>query len=261
MSERPTALITGASGGLGLEFAKLLAERGHDLVLVARSGSAMEELAQYCEERFGVAATVLVKDLSLDAAAGQVADQVAQRGIDVDVLINDAGFTQRSPFATSDERVMLALLRVNMEALTVLSRRFLPAMIARGRGRIVNLASNAAFQPGPGMASDRASKSFVLNLSIALAEEVRGTGVTVTALCPGPTATDFQARAAMRDAKLVRGKRPPSAADVAEWGWAKAERGVPFAVHGARRRAIVFGTRLLPRSVAAWLAAGANERV
>jgi len=221
----------------------------------------MEEHAQYCEERFGVSATVLPKDLAHDGAADEVADQVAERDLQVDVLINSAGFTQLSPFVSSTERVMLALLRVNMEALTVLTRRFLPAMVQRGRGRVVNLSSNAAFQPGPGMACYYASKSYVLNLSIALAHEVGGSGVSVTALCPGPTASGFQARAAMEDARIVKGRRLATAEDVAQWGWAKAERGVPFAVHGARWRAFAFGTRFLPRPFAASVVAGTNERV
>lgn len=261
MSERPTALVTGASSGLGMELARLLAGAGHDLVLVGRSGAPMEELARYAEERFGVETTVLPKDLAHPGAAGEIADGVAARGIGVDVLVNSAGFTQLVPFTESDEAMMLALLRVNMEATTQLTRRLLPGMVARGRGRVVNLASNAAFQPGPGMACYYASKAYVLNFSIALHEEVRGSGVTVTALCPGPTASGFQARAAMEDARLVKGKRLPSAAEVAEWGWAKALKGVPFAVHGIRWRSFAFGTRFLPRPLAARIAARANERI
>jgi uncharacterized protein len=261
VTDRPTAVVTGASSGLGLEFARLLGAKGYDLVLVARSGAPMEELAQYAEERHHVATTVLPKDLAHPGAAGEIADELVERHLEPDVLINSAGFTQLSPFAESDESEMLALLRVNMEATTQLTRRLLPGMLARGRGRVVNMASNAAFQPGPEMACYYASKAYVLNFSIAVHEELRGTGVTVTALCPGPTASGFQARAAMEDARLVKGRRLPSAAEVAEWGWAKAEKGVAFAVHGARWRSFAFGTRLLPRSFAARMAGGAHERI
>lgn len=261
MTHRPTALVTGASSGLGMEFARLLAGKGYDLVLVARGGAAMAEVAQYAEERDGVVATVLPKDLSHPGAAGEIADEVADRRIDVDVLVNSAGFTQLSPFAESDEAVMLSLLRVNMEALTQLTRRQLPGMVARRRGRVINLASNAAFQAGPEMACYYASKAYVLNFTIALHEELRGSGVTATALCPGPTESGFQARAAMGDARLVKGRKLPSSAAVAEWGWSKAEKGVPFAVHGVRWQSVAFGMRFLPRSTAARLAGGTHEQV
>jgi short-subunit dehydrogenase len=260
VTDRPTALITGASDGIGAAFARLLAERGHDLILVARTGAKMEEIAQYCEERHGVATTVLPKDLSHDGAAVDLADQLDERGLTADVLINSAGFAQWSPFAVSDERALQALVRLNMETLTLLTRRMLPGMIERGRGRVVNLASNAAFQPGPGMAAYYASKAYVLNLSIALAHEVRGTGVTVTALCPGPTRSGFQDRAAMGASKVFHGRRLPSAEEVAAWGWQQAERGTAYAVHGARWRTFATLMGLLPRRTAAALASRANER-
>ena len=261
MGDRPLAVITGASGGLGYEFGRLLAERGYDLVLIARSGAPMEELAQWAEARHGVEVTVLPKDLSHPGAGGEVAEELADRGLEPAVLINNAGFTQLAPFAESDEHVMLSLLRVNIEALTLLTRRVLPGMVERRDGRVVNMASNAAFQPGPFMACYYASKAYVLNFSIALSHELRGSGVTVTALAPGPTATGFQARASMQNARLVKDRKLPSAAAVAEWGWAEAERGKPFAVYQAQWKAVAFGTRFLPRSLAAKLAARSNEQV
>jgi len=258
---RPLALVTGASGGLGYEFARLLAERGHDLVLVARTGAPMEELAQWAEARHGVAVTVLPKDLSHPGAGGEVADELAERALHLDVLINNAGFTQLAPFAESDEQVMMSMLRVNIETLTQLTRRVVPGMVERGSGRIVNLASLAAFQPGPSMAVYYASKAYVLNFSIALNVELEGSGVTVTALAPGPVATGFQARAAMEDARLVKGRKLPSAAEIAEWGWAEAEKGKPFAVHSPRWKFIAFTLRFLPRRTAARIAARTNDRV
>ena len=262
MTERGTALVTGASSGLGAEFVRLLASEGYDVVLVARSGQAMEELAQYVEERFGIEAIVIPKDLGATGAARDVLDNLRQRHHGrVDVLVNNAGFTQFGLFAELPEGDLLELLGVNVVALTAFTRLLLPGMVERGRGIVINMASNAAFQPGPLMAAYYASKAYVLNLSIALAEEVRGTGVTVTALCPGPTETGFQARGEIHDSKLIQGRELASSEEVVRWGWARAKKGVPFAVHGARWRVAAFGTRLLPRPAAARFAMRAQRRV
>jgi len=261
MSDRPTAVVTGASSGIGFELTKLLARDRHDVVLVARSGAPMRELADELEERYGVAAQILVKDLASPGASREIVSELRARDIEVDVLVNAAGFTQYSPFISSDEGKMLELLEVNMVALTHLTRLLLPGMVSRARGLLINMASNAAFQPGPLMACYYASKAFVLSFSIALGEELRGTGVTVTALCPGPYASTFQARAGMEDSKLVANRRLPSAAEIAEWGYAKAKKGRPLAVHGARWQAVAFGTRLLPRHVAARMVLRAQRPV
>ena len=260
-TSRRTALVTGASSGIGFELAKVLAREGLDLVLVARSGAPMHELADEVEERYGVTATVLPKDLAKLEAAREVAFELDARNLAIDVLVNSAGFSQYARFASSDERHMLELLQVNMVALTHLTRLIVPGMVDRGRGTIVNLASNAAFQPGPLMACYYASKAYVLSFSVALAEELDGTGVTVTALCPGPFASGFQARADMQDSKIVSGRSLRSAVDVAEWGWAQAKAGRPFAVNTPKWRAIAFATRFLPRSFAARWAMQAQERV
>lgn len=262
MSERPTALVTGASSGFGAEFVRLLASERYDVVLVARSGQAMEGLAQYVEERHGVEATVIVKDLGAPGAARAVMQNLRQRHHDrIDVLVNSAGFTQFGPFVDLDEAGMVELLGVNVVAVTHLTRLVLPGMVERRSGIVVNLSSNAAFQPGPLMASYYASKAFVLSLSLALTEEVRGTGVTVTALCPGPTRTRFQQRGAMEDSRLVRGRRLPTADDVVRWGWKQARAGRPLAVHGAKWRSFAFGTRFVPRSTAARMVMRAQSKV
>jgi hypothetical protein len=259
-SGRPLAVVTGASSGIGAAFARVLARDGHDLVLVARSAAPMEELAMAAEERHGADAIVLPADLARPDAAHGLADALDERGLVPDVLVNSAGFTQLSPFASSDEDVMTALLRVNMEALTQLTRRLLPGMVERRRGRIVNLSSNAAFQPGPGMACYYASKAYVLSFTIALHGELRGTGVTATALCPGPTESGFQARADMQDARVVTRNRLATSDEVAAWGWREARKGRSHAVFGVRWRAFAFGSRFLPRDLAARIAAGTNER-
>ena len=258
---RRTALVTGASSGIGSELARLFAADGFDVVLVARTGAALEELAQEIEERLGVGTHVVPLDLARDDAPANLLSELESRDMRVDALVNSAGFNQFGLFAESDERRMLDLVAVNIRALTHLTRLVLPGMVERRWGRIVNLSSNAAFLPGPLMAVYYASKAYVLSLSIALAEELRGTGVTVTALCPGPTSSGFQAAAGMQDSKIVAGRSLPSAAEVAEWGYAAVKRGRPFAVQGARWRGFAFATRFLPRTTAARMAMRAQERV
>lgn len=258
---RRTALVTGASSGIGAELAKRFAADGFDVVLVARTGAALEELAQEIEERHAVGTHVVPMDLARDDAPTNLYTELLSRGVRVDALVNSAGFNQFGPFVESVERRMLDLLAVNVGALTHLTRLVLPGMVEQRWGRVVNLSSNAAFQPGPLMAVYYASKAYVLSLSIALAEELRGTGVTVTALCPGPTASGFQAAASMEDSKLLAGRPLASAAEVAAWGYAVVKRGKPFAVQGARWQSFAFATRFLPRTTAARMAMRAQERV
>jgi hypothetical protein len=257
-----TALVTGASGGIGWELAKLFAGDGLDVALVGRYPARLEELAQELEERYGVSAFVVSKDLGRDEAAKEVVWMLAEdHGREADVLVNSAGFNQFGPFAESSATRMDELMHVNMLALTSLTRQVLPGMIRRGWGRVVNLASNAAFQPGPLMAVYYATKAYVLSLSIALNDELRGTGVRVTAICPGPTATGFQAVAGMEGSRLVAGKKLSTAAEVADWGYAAIKRGRPYAVQGAKWQTLAFGTRFLPRTTAARIARRAQERV
>jgi short-subunit dehydrogenase len=250
---RRTALVTGASSGLGLELARCFARDGFDVALVARTEPALRALADVLSERHGVQTHVLPLDLSEDAAPDAVMAELASRGVTVDALVNSAGFTQFGPLAETDERTLDELVHVNVGALTRFTRLVLPGMLERGWGRIVNLASNAAFQPGPLMASYFASKAYVLSFSIAVNEEVRGSGVTVTALCPGPTASGFQVRGEMVESKLVVGRNLPSAEKVARWGFGVAMRGKPYAVHGVTWKAFAFATRFMPRTTAARL--------
>jgi short-subunit dehydrogenase len=234
-----TALVTGASGGIGLEIARVLAP-DHDLVLVARSAARLEELAA----ELGNARTIAL-DLAADGSVARVVDQVP----DVDVLVNNAGVGDFTPFAESDPARLDTQLALNVGALTQLSRAYLPGMLARGKGRILNVASTAAFQPGPLMAVYYATKAYVLSLSEALAEETRGTGVTVTALCPGPTASGFQAEAAMEDSRLVRGRKLPTAAAVAAFGVAAMNGGDVVAIPGVRNKMLASSVRFTPRAV------------
>ena len=234
------ALVTGASGGIGLEIARVLAAEGHELTLVARSG---DKLAAVADEIGG--ARVVVADLTSPDAVADVAREVP----DVDVLVNNAGVGDYGPFAEADLDKTLAMIGLNVTSLTALTHQYLPGMVDRGRGRVLNVASTAAFFPGPLMAVYYASKAYVLSFSEALAEEVRGTGVTVTALCPGPTESGFQAAADMEHSALVKGRRLPSSAEVARAGVRAMHRGDAVAVVGAQNKVLVASARLAPRPV------------
>ena len=256
-----TALITGASSGIGLELARMFAADGYDLALVARSEGKLAALSEELRTPHGITAHVIAKDLARDGAADEVLEEIRERGIVVEALVNDAGFAMFGRFAEDDPRDQAEMLHVNVLALTELTRRFLPGMIERRSGRIMNIASTAAFQPGPLMAVYYATKAYVLSFSLAVSEEVRGTGVTVTALCPGVTETGFQERARMQDSRLVAGRKMPGAREVAEFGYREMMAGRPMAVVGTRNRVMALGTRLVPRSLAARVVMKAQERI
>jgi short-subunit dehydrogenase len=235
-----TALITGASSGIGLEIARILA-KDHDVVLAARSGAALEQLAT----GFGPTARSVVVDLAEPSGAAKLVAEVS----DVDVLVNNAGFGDFGEFASASPDKLDQMIELNVGSLTRLCRAYLPGMLDRRSGRILNLASTAAFQPGPLMAVYYATKAYVLSFSEALAEETRGTGVTVTALCPGPTQSGFQVGAAMEQSKLVHGKKLPTSASVAAFGVKAMHRGDVVAVPGAQNKLLAASIRLTPRPV------------
>jgi short-subunit dehydrogenase len=235
----PTALVTGASGGIGLEISRVLRKRGYELALVARSADRLDQVAA----ELGGAVPV-VADLSDPAGVFEVTAKVP----DVDVLVNNAGFGMFGPFAESDAGRTAAMVRLNVEAPTALCRHYLPGMLARRSGRVLNVASTAGFQPGPLMAAYYASKAYVLSLTEALAEETRGSGVTCTALCPGVTASGFQKAAEVEDSKLVAGKRLAPASEVAEYGVRAMERGTVVAIPGANNKVLAFSVRVSPRA-------------
>lgn len=196
----PTALITGASAGLGVEFAGQLAASGHDLVLAARRQEPMEALARELTDRHGVAVRVIAMDLRAPDAADSLMKHVAD--CDIDLLVNNAGFGTHGAFATMPTETIAGMIDLNIRALTDLCRAMLPAMTARGSGAILNVASVAGLMPGPWLAVYYATKAYVVSLSEALHEEVRGHGVAVTALCPGPTRTEFAKVAGMAQSPL-----------------------------------------------------------
>ncbi|HEY1011933.1 MAG TPA: SDR family oxidoreductase [Herpetosiphonaceae bacterium] len=255
-----TALITGASGGIGAELARVFAAKGHDLVLVARGETALRELAGSLERQHGIATRCVALDLSAADAPQALAHELAAAGIPVDILVNNAGFASYGPFAALDAAADLNMIQLNVAAVTHLCKLFLPPMLERRRGKILNIASTAAFQPGPLMAVYYATKAYVLSLSEALAEETRGTGVTVTALCPGPTASGFQARAAMEQSKLVKDRAIMDAATVAEEGYRALMGGRLLTIPGLQNRLGAFAVRLMPRRAVLKLVKGMQER-
>ena len=201
-----TALITGASGGFGAQFAKLFAKDGYNLVLVARRTQLLNSLKTQLEGEYGVDVTVITKDLSAPDAADEIFAFTQAEGLNIDVLVNNAGFGILGNFAASDGAKQQQMLNLNILTLTKLCHLYLPYMLSQRKGHILNVASIAGFAPGPGMATYYASKAYVLNFSDAFATELRGTGVTVTALCPGPVNTGFADAAGFKKSVLFSGK-------------------------------------------------------
>jgi short-subunit dehydrogenase len=253
-----TALITGASGGIGLELARLLAANHFNLILVARSAEKLGALAAELRRQHKIDAVAVPIDLADPAAPEELFHVLDEQRIFIDVLVNNAGFGTHGSFAQSDPALELQMLQVNITALVHLTRLFLPNMIANQRGRILNVASTAAFQPGPFMAGYYASKAFVLSFSQAVASELQGSGVTVTALCPGPTNTGFQARAGVAETPLFKANTMTSA-EVARIGYEATMKGKPIAIAGLKNRLLAFSTRLAPRSVATSIARKLNS--
>ena len=262
MSDRPTtAIVTGASTGIGRELARLLAADGHHVTLTARDRSRLEQLAAELRERHGREAAVIVADLAEPGAPETIVRQVEAAGRDVAVLVNNAGIGSHGPFAAADLARELAIIQVNVTALAHLTGLVVPGMVRRRSGRILNIASTAAFQPGPLMATYYASKAFVLSFSEALDAELAGSGVTVTVLCPGPTRTEFQQRAGMAGVPVASGFPPMmDGATVARAGFRAMRRGVRLAVPGLLNRLAVFSVRLGPRRLATAVVHGLNRR-
>lgn len=244
-----TALITGASGGIGYDLAKEFASHGYHVVLLARSKEKLEQLAQELSKAYGIQATVLAQDLGAPAAPQQIFEQLEKAGITIDVLVNNAGFASYGFFHELDMQKELEMIQLNVMALVHLTRLFLPGMVARQSGKILNIASTAAFQPGPLMAVYYATKAFVLSFSEAIANELENTGVTVTALCPGPTESGFQARAAMEDSKLVQSGLMDSAT-VAKAGYEGLMQGKTVVIPGLFNKVGALAPRFVPRSMA-----------
>lgn len=242
-NNRQTALITGASSGIGYEFSQLLAAEGYNTVLVARRQDKLETQATELRQKYSGEVTVLARDLIDPAASAEIFDELQDRGIQVDVLINNAGFGDHAAFAQADTGKLLDMLQLNVVALTHLARLFLPGMLERGRGSILNLGSTGSFGPAPYMAAYAATKAYVLSLSEALHEETKNSGVTVTALCPGYTRTGFQETAGVAPDNLM------TAAEVARQGLEGLQRGQAIVIPGFQNQMLALSAKLLPRSI------------
>lgn len=246
-----TALVTGASSGIGAELARELARRGHHVTLVARRRQRLTSLATEIREELDGEAEVIAADLADAGSRGLMLEELRSGDRSVEILVNNAGFGHRGNFATSDTDRQLEMVRLNVEAVVELTGRFLNEMVARGRGAVINVASTASFQPLPGSATYAATKAFVLSFSEAVATELGGRGVTVTALCPGPVKTEFGEVAGYG---RIEQQTPDliwmSAADVAREGVSGAERGKRVVVPGLFNRAGALAGQHSPRAIA-----------
>ncbi|MFT7622928.1 MAG: short-subunit dehydrogenase [Myxococcota bacterium] len=253
-----TALITGASSGLGLELARLFAADGHNLVLVARREDRLRQLADELSAKHSIVAHVVAADLSDPGSPAVIQEQLESQGIQVDYLVNNAGFGSTGFFAKLDHGWEMAQVQVNMVALTDLTHRFLGPMVQRGRGRVLNIASTASFQPGPFMAVYYATKAYVLHFSEALAHELRKSPVTVTAHCPGPTATEFGEVSGNGKNRLFQ-LAVADAESVCRHAYKSMMSGRAMAVPGLLNWLGAFLVRLSPRVAVRWLAARLNR--
>lgn len=252
-------LITGASSGIGLELAHIFAAKGYNLILVAQNKEKLDAAANYLKTQYKVQIRVIYKDLSKPQSAAEIVSELQGYKVRISVLVNNAGFSNYGKFAELPVDEQINLINVNITTLTKLTRLILPYMIMAKSGRILNVASTAAFQPGPLMSVYYASKAYVLSFSQGLASELENSGVTVTALCPGPTATGFQKRADMLDSKLMN-LGLMDVKDVARAGFDGLMKGKTVIIPGIRNKIMVFLVRLLPRNLVTRIVKQAQEK-
>lgn len=244
---KKTALITGASKGIGKELAFIFAENQCDLILTARSADRLMQLKEQLEERYGISVYPVVKDLSLPDAAEALFLEVKEKGLEVDYLVNNAGFGDYGLFANTPWERYQEMITLNVTSLTHLTLLFVQEWKGRKKGKILNLSSTAAFQPGPLMAVYFATKAFVLHLSEALGNELEKDHITITTLCPGPTSTHFGEVSKMNASQLVKNVKIADAKAVAELGFRAMMKGKPTVIHGTMNKLVPFGIRFLPR--------------
>lgn len=246
MKSNQTALITGATSGIGCELSKLFARNGYNLVLIARNKQRLESFANDLSQKFSVSALAIAKDLSAVSSPGEIFSELQSNSITVDILVNNAGFNEYGPFSDTDLHKEMQMIQLNIGSLISLTKMALPQMIAQKHGKILNVGSTGSFVPGPLNAVYCATKAFVLSFSEAVAEELKGTGVTVTTLCPGATKTEFAQRANITDIKLFQGKVMDSK-KVAEIGYNALMQEKTTIVAGCANTLTVLSTRFMPR--------------
>jgi len=258
MNANQTALITGASTGLGAEFARLFARDKYNLVLVARTGPKLAELADELRQEHGITVKTIPLDLGLPQASQNLFEETQRAGIDVDVLVNNAGYGRSGNFADIPLEESYGQIQLNITALTLLTRLYLGPMLERRSGSIMNVASTAAFQPGPLMAVYYATKAYVLSFSEALANELRKTDIRVTCFCPGATLTEFHKRAQTENARLFKQLAPMDAKTVAEDGYRALMTGKTVAISGFKNWLVAESVRFAPRkmvtAISRWVA-------
>jgi uncharacterized protein len=256
-----TALITGASTGIGFEFTKLLAADGYQLVLIARDEQKLREIATSLQTKFNVSVKIYAKDLSVTSDTENLVRQIREDVGTIEILVNNAGFGLSGAFVDTDLTRELEMIQLNVVSLVIFTKLLAREMVQRKGGKILNVASTAAFQPGPLMAIYYASKAFVLSFSEALAEELKESGVTVTALCPGPTATQFSKRAELEKSRLFKGGMVPvlDALTVAKIGYDGLSKGQRVVIPGLINQIGVFSVRLTPRKLVAQIAKQLNK--
>jgi short-subunit dehydrogenase len=256
---RTTALITGATSGIGYELSRILAEKGYDLVLVARNEESLNHISEEFRTRHGIRARAIPMDLAGPSAPEELHQRLSAEGIQIDVLVNSAGIAVHGKFSESSAEHQRNLIQLNIAAPTQPCRLFGADMARRGSGRILNVSSTAAFQAGPFLSTYYASKAYLLLFSEALHQEFKKEGVTVTALCPGPTRTEFFRRNDISRTGLDRSPLMMAADRVAEAGFSAMMAGKPLAIPGVMNKLLVFLVRLSPRRVAASVAGFLNR--
>jgi uncharacterized protein len=256
-----TALITGASTGIGFEFAKLLAADGYNLVLIARDEQKLREIAASLPSKFNISVKIYSKDLSVTSDIENLIRQIREDAGTIEVLVNNAGFGLSGAFVDTDLARELEMIQLNVVSLVIFTKLLAKEMVQGKGGKILNVASTAAFQPGPLMAIYYATKAFVLSFSEALGEELKESGVTVTALCPGPTATQFSKRAELEQSRLFKGAIIPvlDAATVAKIGYDGLSKGQRVVIPGLINKIGAFSVRFTPRKLVAQIAKQLNK--
>jgi uncharacterized protein len=250
MKKQTYALITGASGGIGEQLALLAAADGYNVILVARDKVALKRVAELIEQRYGVTTLVLAQDLAQPKSPKLIFDSVKRQNISVSVLINNAGFGDYGEFSKSNRSIQLSMIDLNIRALTELTHLFLPEMVKRRKGYVVNLGSIASFLPGPLMSVYFASKAYVLSFSDALAQELKGSGVSVTCLCPGSTKTQFGNAAHVKTSHSTQTSRV-TPKQVAVFGWEAMKKGKTRAIYGNSNRFTILAMKIVPHNLVA----------
>jgi len=246
---KTTALITGASNGIGLELAKVFAANNHNLVLVARSADKLENLKTELVAEYGIDVLNMPKDLAQPGAPKEIYQTLKEKNITIHYLVNNAGFGDFGFFHETNWDKEASMIDLNVRSLTEMTKLFVRDMVANRNGRVMNLASTASFQPGPLMSVYYATKHYVLAFSEAIANELSDYNVTVTALCPGPTASGFQSASDIEDSRLVKGKKLPTSEEVAVYGYKAMMKGKRVAIHGTMNRLLAESVRFMPRKM------------